>query len=349
MDFFGTGWDVAERMGLTDDLRAIRYPLDVMRYVDASGRAHLNLPLDQVRRALNGRYVYLLRSDLERILFDRARQAGVSVRFGTSIASMVAGKDRVNVAFDDGETGEFPLVIGADGVHSRVRELAFGPETSFARDLGYQVAAFHAPLVPEAERSVVLHEETDRLTAFYSMSDEMMDAMYLFRRNAPGPDRSENRLAWLQKQFADSGWIASRVLESVSASVPFFLDSLTQIRMPRWSTGRVCLIGDACGCLTLAAGQGSHMAMAGAYVLATELLRRPDDHAPAFLAYERFLRPHVERKQAAAVKLAGQMVPGKHARMWLRRLVIRTMFSPFLLPFTLRNMGSRSALRGYKG
>jgi len=347
MDFFGTGWDVAERMGLTDALRAIRYPIDSLKFVDDHGRPFLDVPIDRIRDALDGRYVYLRRSDLERILLDRAGRAGVAIRFGASIRSLVDVGDGLEATFEDGETARVDLVVGADGVHSRVRELAFGPEASFARRFGCRVAAFHAPLAPAIGRSVMLYEEPDRVAFFYPLSDDRMDAMYVFRDDSPDVVASDDRLPLLRRRYEQAGWITSRVLEGLSDRTPLFFDVLEQIVMPRWSAGRVCLIGDACGCLTLAAGQGSHMAMAGAYVLASELLRRPDDHESAFRAYEGFLRPHVERKQAEASRMASRFVPSPGSWMWLRRLVIRALFTRPLLRLAMRSMGSRSVLDGY--
>jgi 2-polyprenyl-6-methoxyphenol hydroxylase-like FAD-dependent oxidoreductase len=347
MDFFGTGWDVAERMGLTEALRAIRSPIDSVRCVDGRGRPFLDVPIDRVREALDGRYVYLLRSDLERILLERAGRAGVEIRFGASIRSLVDVGDGLEATFEDGEAVRVDLVVGADGVHSRVRELAFGPEASFARRFGCRVAAFHAPLAPEVGRSVVLYEEPDRIAFFYPLSDDRMDAMYVFRDDSPDAAARDDRLSLLRRRYEGAGWIASRVVEGLPDRTPLFFDVLEQIVMPRWSSGRVCLIGDACGCLTLAAGQGSHMAMAGAYVLASELLRSPGDHEAAFRAYESFLRPHVERKQAEAARMAARFVPSPDSWMWLRRLVIRALFTRPILRLAMRRMGGRSVLKAY--
>jgi 2-polyprenyl-6-methoxyphenol hydroxylase-like FAD-dependent oxidoreductase len=174
-----------------------------------------------------------------------------------------------------------------------------------------------------------------------------MDTMYLFRDTEEVSTTLGDRLWLLRRRFADAGWITSRVLEDLPDDTPLFFDALIQIRMPRWSSGRVCLVGDACGCLTLAAGQGSHMAMAGAYVLASELSRRPDEPLKAIDAYEVFFKPKVERKQAEARKFADRMVPNARSWNWLRRLVICAMFSRILLPLTCRSMGSRSVLHSY--
>ena len=127
---------------------------------------------------------------------------------------------------------------------------------------------------------------------------------------------------------------------------PLFFDSVTQIVMPQWYRGRVALIGDACGCLTLLAGQGSHMAMAGAYVLAQEL-KRQGGHTAAFAAYQDFLKPHVERKQRDAARFARLFVPSARSRPWLRRLTLRALFSRPLIGYGLALFGVRSALRGW--
>ncbi|MGB6907834.1 MAG: FAD-dependent monooxygenase, partial [Methyloceanibacter sp.] len=159
MDFFGSGWDVAERMGLVDELRAIHYPIDALEFVDDQGKPFVSVPIDIVRRALGGKYVYLRRSDLEGILYERAQADGVVVRFGSSIAALNQDGDKVDVTFDDGADAPFDLVFGADGVHSKVRTLEFGDEQQFDRFLGAYVAAFHLKHHSfDLDRALKLHE-----------------------------------------------------------------------------------------------------------------------------------------------------------------------------------------------
>jgi 2-polyprenyl-6-methoxyphenol hydroxylase-like FAD-dependent oxidoreductase len=146
-----------------------------------------------------------------------------------------------------------------------------------------------------------------------------------------------------------AGWVIGDVLDAHAGGEPVFFDSATQIVMPQWHRGRVVLIGDACGCLTLLAGQGSHMAMAGGYVLAQELERatqRGDDPAVAFAAYQAFLKPHVDKKRRDAARFAGIFVPSPNSHVWLRRLVLKLLFSRVLLKAGLSVFGSRSVLRG---
>ena len=346
MDFFGTGWDVAERMGLIERLRAVRYPIDSLEFVDAGGAPYVHMPIERMRRALDDKYVYLRRPDLERILAERAGEAGVEVRYGTSLSAIEDRGDRVHAQFESGGADDFALVVGADGVHSRLRELAFGPERQFARFLGLYVGAFHVarngfPI----DRTVKLYEETGRLAFLYPLDDEHLDATYVFRQNEAHVPHGE-RLAFLRERYRGAGWIAEDVLRACPADAPIFFDSVTQIVMPQWHRGRLALIGDACGCLTLLAGQGSHMAMAGGYVLAQELARHRDDHRAAFAAYQAFMKPPVDKRQKDAARFVGLFVPTQRSRPWLRRLTIKLFFSAPVLRFGLGLFGSKSALAG---
>jgi 2-polyprenyl-6-methoxyphenol hydroxylase-like FAD-dependent oxidoreductase len=347
MDFFGSGWDVAERMGLVPELRAIRYPIDALQFVDGNGQVYAAVPISRVSHALDGNYVYLRRSDLERILFDRVTASGVEVRFGREIKSLSQSQDAVHVTFDDGSEADFALVFGADGVHSNVRRLVFGEESQFARFLGGYVAAYHLD-DPHFElgRALKLYEETDRVAAFYPLDDTRLAATYAFR-HAETRVPHEERLAFVRKAFAGAGWIAEKMLDAYQGNEPIYFDSLTQIIMPHWSKGRVALLGDACGCLTLIAGQGSHMAMAGTYVIARELERHDGDYGAAFAAYEAKLKPAVTKRQDDAASFARYFIPSKRSRPWLRRATIKMMFSALVLPFVFRWFGARSVLAGY--
>jgi len=347
MDFFGSGWDVAERMELVPELRAIRYPIDALQFVDSEGQVYASVPISRVAHALDNKYVYLRRSDLEHILYKRAKASGVDVNFGREITALVTTDDAVHVKFDDGSEGEYALVFGADGVHSGVRRLVLGDESEFARFLGGYVAAYHLddPRF-ELDDALKLYEETNRLAAFYPLGGPRLAATYLFRHDEVHVPHAE-RLAFVRQAYAGAGWITEKMLDAYHGSEPIFFDSLTQIVMPHWSKGRVALLGDACGCLTLLAGQGSHMAMAGAYVMARELARHSGDYAAAFAAYEATLKPEVTDRQDDAASFVRYFIPSTRSRPWLRRLTIKMMFSPLVLPFVFRWFGAESVLEDY--
>jgi 2-polyprenyl-6-methoxyphenol hydroxylase-like FAD-dependent oxidoreductase len=238
-------------------------------------------------------------------------------------------------------------VFGADGVHSGVRRLIFGEQRQFERFLGGYVAAFHLKRHKFAiGRALKLHEEPDRVAAFYPLDDKRVDATYVFRHDEVQL-LPEDRLSFVRKEFKGAGWIAEAMLKAYRAKEPIYFDSLTQIEMPHWHQGRVALLGDACGCLTLLAGQGSHLAMAGAYVIARELQRHDGDYAAAFAAYQAMLKPAVTKRQKDAAAMAHYFIPSARSRPWLRRLTIKLIFSPPVLPLMFRWFGAKSVLEGY--
>ncbi|MGH6663982.1 MAG: FAD-dependent monooxygenase [Pseudolabrys sp.] len=346
MDFFGTGWDVAARMGLIERLRAVRYPIDVMEFVYCDGRPFLHMPIERMRRALDGNYVYLRRGDLERILATRARGVGVELRYGASLAALDDRGDAVHARFENGGEDTFELIVGADGVYSRVRELVFGPQRQFTRFLGLYVAAFHVGRgdLPIG-RMVKIYQETDRMAMIYPLDAERLDATYVFRHGEVNVPHDE-RAAFLRERYRGVGWILEDVLRARKPDAPIFFDSVTQIVMPQWHRGRVALIGDACGCLTLLAGQGSHIAMAGGYVLAQELARQTG-HVSAFANYQNFLKPPVDKKQKDAARFARLFVPSPGSQMWLRRLVLRLLFSRALIKYGMASFGANSVFAGH--
>jgi 2-polyprenyl-6-methoxyphenol hydroxylase-like FAD-dependent oxidoreductase len=344
MDFFGTGWDVSERIGIIDSLRSIHYPIDCMEYVDESGKPFLSVSIDRVRRALNWKYVYLRRSDLEKILYEWVLSLGINVRFASSVKMLNDTGSDVYVEFEDGSTDTFALVFGADGVHSNIRQIVFGPEKQFERFLGYYLAAFHASNQYGIGRSVKIYEEPNKLALLYPLNEKLMDANYIFRHPNVGFIAPDQQLSLLKKQYEDMSGMAKKVLEDISFDTRLFFDSLIQIIMSNWSNGRIALLGDACGCLTPIAGQGSHMAMAGAYILATELERYSGKHREAFSSYEKFLKPFILKKQKEAMKLSKNFVPSPDSNMTLRHIAIRIIFSRIFLKYGLSRFGSKSIL-----
>ena len=349
IDFASTGWDVAERMGLVDALRKIAYPIDVLQYVDRNGDPYLSLPVTSVRKALAGKYTYLLRTDLERILFERAQSRGLSVKFGTTIQSLHDNASGVTATLSDGSEQSFALAFGADGVHSRVRELTFGPEAQFDRFLGYYVAAFHVEDHGYGVgTALAIYEEPNRSLWLYSLGANRLSAMYIFRHGDMGHVPPQRRASLLKETYRGSGWIAEKILDDFPNTEPIFFDSATQIVMPSWSKGRIALLGDACACLTLLAGQGSHMAMAEAYVLAQELERHGDDYHSAFAAYERILKPATVKKQRDAVRISRFLVPSRRSFAPLRRLFQKVFFSNLLIKYGLKIFGLKSVLSGYR-
>lgn len=347
IDIFGTGWDVAERLGVVDALKAIRYPFDFLGYVDDIGKPYALVPIGRMKNAFGGKYITLRRSDLENILFEKAKDAGISVRFGTVVRSLEDTGSSVEVEFEDNSRDSFSMVFGADGAHSRVRQLVFGPEERFSRFLGAYVAAFHTANKYGIGNYLELFEEIDRMVAVYPITSQLISTMYVFRNRNEGFVPREKRLALVKDKFQVSGWIGKKILEDIDPSTSIFFDSLTQIVMPSWRKNRIALLGDACGCLTLLSGQGAHMAMGSAYVIARELERHQGDYQRAFRAYEEFFRPIIIKKQNNTARFVQILIPSNNMPIWLRRIAVRLLFSRSFIRLMPLYFGSKSVIHNY--
>jgi 2-polyprenyl-6-methoxyphenol hydroxylase-like FAD-dependent oxidoreductase len=331
IDVFGTAWDVAERIGIIDALRRASYPLERLAYVNKNGTPLVSVDMERIKRAFHGKFLPLQRSDLERTLFEKAQSEGVEVRFGTQLRSVNDVGPAVEVEFEDGIRDSFSLVFGADGVHSRTRQLVFGDERQFSRFLGASVAAFHTDNRYGLKNTIMLFLHKGRMVAVYPISEKVITTIYLFRHGSSAHVPQENRLGLLQKEFGGVGGLCETILDDLGPSTPIFLDSFNQILMPSWSKGRVVLLGDACGCLTMISGQGSHVAMGEAYVIARGF--EPDRLTlpQSLLAYENFFKPLVRKKQDNASRLLKFIMISTRAPQCLRRLGVWLLFGSPLI------------------
>ncbi|MFJ2033286.1 FAD-dependent monooxygenase [Streptosporangium sp. NPDC087985] len=298
IDIRGAALQVIERMGLMEEVRAMRTEVRSGSVVNAAGKKVASMDGD----TFGGREhsdAEVLRGDLHQLLYGRT-QDGVEYLFGDSIASLGDTPDGVKVAFDSGRTEVFDLVVGADGMRSTTRELAFGPDERFVRDMGYYVSVFTVPNHLNLDREELTYVGPGRTALTYSTAREAgAKAMFLFASEPLSydhRDRAEQERL-LTSAYAGEGWEVPRLLQDVSDSPDFLFDSLSQVHMDRWSTGRVALIGDAAHCASPASGQGTSLALVGAYVLAAELAAAGGDHVAAFNAYERRMRPFVHENQ----------------------------------------------------
>ncbi len=221
------------------------------------------------------------------------------------------------------------LLIGADGLHSTVRELVFGPEETVEKTLGYRVAAFQVDgYRPRDELVYVSYSTPGRQIARFAQRDDRTMFMFVFdadRMTGPEPHDPEHRKAVLRDIFGGAGWESDRILDLMDGVDDIYFDRVSQIRMESWSKGRVALIGDAAACVSLLAGEGTGLALAEAYVLAGELNRAGGDYREAFRRHEERLRPFIVGKQVAAEKFASSFAPKTAFGLWFRNQATRLM------------------------
>ncbi len=328
IDFWGLGFEVAERMGVLDKLRP--HDLDIHQFliVDGKGRRVSGIDQSALGKLTGGRIMSLPRATLAKTLFDAAKER-VDVRFGDSIKQMTDSSAGVDVQFRKGEPAHFDLVIGADGLHSAVRSLMFGQETQFETFLGYNVAAFSTTGYPHrSPHAYVTYGEPGR--QIWRITRDVDTTVFLLVFASAEPVTISARDMAGQKQmlarrYAGGGWETGEVLAALEGATDLYFDRVSQISMPHWHKGHVALAGDACACPSLLAGEGSAMAMAEAYTLAGELHAAGGDHLQAFRRYEERLHPYADRKQRAARGFASSFVPKTMAGLWLRNTAIEAV------------------------
>lgn len=323
IDVRGAALDVAERMGVLDAIVGHRTEMAAARFVDARGRRRAGFAASQT--AGEGRSHELLRGDLVRILHEPTT-AYTEYLYDDSVTEVTQGPDRVRVGFEHAEPREFDLVVGADGLHSHTRRLAFGPESPYRRFLNGHVSIFTIPNHLELDREVRLYNSPGRLVAMYHTPRARgAKALLLYRsEEEAGTDRlpAREQMRHLRETFAGAGWATDRILAEMEHARDFYFDSVTQIRMDSWSRGRVTLLGDAGYCPSPMSGQGTSLALVGAYVLARELAGH-EHHAAALSAYEGRMRPFVDANQAIADTGMDFLAPRTRMGITARDLAVR--------------------------
>jgi 2-polyprenyl-6-methoxyphenol hydroxylase-like FAD-dependent oxidoreductase len=303
IDVRGAAVEVARRMGVLDEIRAARTGQRGMTFVDENG-AELMSSTDVTLTGgpTDGPDIEILKDDLTAILLGATD--GIEYVYGDSIASLTQLFDGVAVTFERGEPRTFDLVIGADGLHSAVRRLAFGPEADHLRHLNAYLAVFSAPNFLDLDHWQVFHQTPGKMAGLYS-ARQNTEARVNIGFESPPIDYDYRDVEQQKKLIADAfdgdGWEIPRLLEEMWRSSDFYFDAMAQVHMDDWSTGRVALVGDAGYCASPLSGQGTSLAMVGAYVLAGELKAAGDDHAAAFAAYRREMREFVEANQHLAL------------------------------------------------
>ncbi|WP_078872104.1 FAD-dependent monooxygenase [Streptomyces sp. NRRL S-337] len=309
VDFRGAAHlTVLECMGILDEIR--RHSTgggSAMSFIDERGRQLASLPPE-----FAGGDLEILRSDLARILYHHSLAAAADGHpapeylFDDTITSLTPAPDGVHATFARTPSRTFDLVIGADGLHSTVRRLAFGPERDFVSHLGYYVAAWDLPeSAGHLAAQAVGYSEPGRIATVGRTPRRSADPGYageafcVFasdeelthdRRDLPAHKEA------IARAYAGAGWRTPELIDTLRAADELYFDSISRVDVPCWSTGRIALLGDAAYGATLG-GMGTGSAIIGAYVLAAELAASPDDHSAAFTRYERRLRPYVTQCQ----------------------------------------------------
>jgi 2-polyprenyl-6-methoxyphenol hydroxylase-like FAD-dependent oxidoreductase len=345
VDFLGPGIAAAERLGLRQGLQEIHRPIDRLVFVDATGAARFSVAYPALRRRLfAGHHVNVLRGDLEDLLHHAAEAAGVEIVHDRRVLAVTPAERPgrpVRVRCEDGAETEWTAVLGADGMHSRIRSSLLRPDEWATRDLGYAVWAWTTdavvPGVAAAEFTTLT--APGRMAAAYPAGPDRTATFFLLRSPVHGGERRSELPTLLDALFSDLGGQVPELLATLPRALDCYTDRTVQVRSSTWHRGRVALLGDACWCVSLLAGQGASLAMAGGVVLAEEIAATPDDVPGALSRYEARLRPTTERLAASGARTAAWFAPEQRWRMAVRDLATRGGAWPVVGPVLGRRLG----------
>ncbi len=335
VDARGVAKEVIRRMRLDAEVRAARTDTAGGYTVDVDGKV-----LETFRADDDGGDGYIaeieiLRGDLSQVLYDDTRD-GVEYLFDDRITELTQDADGVDVVFEGGGRRRFELVIGADGLHSSLRAMVFGPRERFVRHLGLVLAFYSVPNEFGLDRWLIDYQESGRSAGLRPIPDATR-AMAMF--SFPSADfdvdyrdiEAQKRL--LRERMAGLGWLTQDILAHLDDTPDFYLDQVAQVVMDRWSSGRVGLIGDAAFSASPMSGAGTGLALVGAYLLAGELAAAGWDPEAGFAGYERRMRSFVEANQEIGrLHVRSREVPGPDAEPgmdfgseWFAELIERAL------------------------
>lgn len=328
VDLRGAGRTVITRMGLMDQARAVSVAQRGLALVDASGRITARMPTDSFKGEGIVSEIEILRDDLSRLLYE-ATLPYTEYLFDDTITGLDQDDDAVTVTFERTSPRRFALVVGADGLHSVVRALAFGPESNYIRRLGLYTAWFTATEEADLDGWFQMYNAPGGLVASARpgrLPGEVKAALS-FRSTPITYDRRDiaAQRDMVAHRFARAGWQVPRLLRSMHTASDFFFDSVGQAQLDHWSRGRVVLAGDAGYCPTPLTGLGTSLALVGAYVLAGELATAGGEHRVAFHNYDQVMRPYVSRAQQLPPGGASGYAPTTALAIRLRSASMRSM------------------------
>lgn len=318
VDARGVAKEVIRRMGLDAAVRTACTDTAGAHSMDAAGRVLETFRADDEGGDGFIADIEILRGDLSRLLYDDTRD-GVEYVFGDRIAELAQDADGVDVVLAGGSRRRFDLVVGADGLHSPLRAMVFGPHERFLRHLGHVLAFYSVPNKFGLDRWLLEYQDQDSgRSALLRPIQDATRAMSMFYFAAADFDVDHRDVAaqkdLLRERMAGLGWLVPDILTHLDDTPDFYLDQVAQVVMDRWSSGRVGLLGDAAFSSSPMSGQGTGLALVGAYVLAGELAAAEWNPSTGFARYEARMRAFVEANQEIGrLNARSRDVPGPDA------------------------------------
>ncbi len=325
IDVRGIAVKVATRMNVMDDIRKSGTNLKGSSFVNSVGKRIVNFDDPSLFGMRQKDDAEIMRGDLAHILYQATKNDAEYI-FNDSIDNMVQTDEGVTVTFRHSTPRNYDLVIGADGLRSNVRNLAFGPDDGRVKNFGYYLVVFTIPNHLQLNLWELSYLSPGRAINVYSLDNNETSVFLMFSSDL---DHNHRDIAQQKKavyeNFIDAGWEMPTILKAMEKSDDFYFDSISQVYMENLSNGRVALLGDAGYCPSPASGQGTSMALVGAYILAGELAASAGDYKKAFYAYQMEMGPFIEKNQQLGLNALKQMFPKSKKQVWLQINVMRLL------------------------
>jgi 2-polyprenyl-6-methoxyphenol hydroxylase-like FAD-dependent oxidoreductase len=324
VDFRGPALSVLEKMGLLEQVKAAATQMGPLVLVDGRGKEVGRLPAEVISGEVEIHW-----GDLTRILYEAVHN-DVNYRFGVRVTALADNGRGVDMTFSDGSTGSYDLVIGADGLHSGTRRLAFGPEERYVTQLGQCFGFFDIENFLRLDHCGMAYIDAGRTAALQAIDPDKPARASLFLSDPHVAfdyrDTEGNKRLFVER-YAGMGWEVPMMLDGLAEAPEVYFDSIAQVHLDSYAHGRLCLTGDAAWCASPRSGMGTTLAMVGSYVLAHEIRSAGDDYAAAFARYQRLLTPYVARCQKLAINAlkterlsSGRLAPLRNVALRMLRI-----------------------------
>ncbi len=332
----GPGYQAAEKMGIIDNLQQYNHHIHENLYLNTEGKELLRVRYHDLLGSLD--WLTLARTDLVKELHRKVtEETDTRLCFASQITSFSQQDQQVEVTLNDGQQLTADLLIGADGIHSNTRKQLWGDKLEHLEHLGYRVAAFQMPDSLGLKNDFLSYAQPGQLVEFYTLRKNRLASLYLWKDDAiERPQSRQQAREWLEKQYSESHPQTRHCLQQLPDDEPLFFDNLTMVTLPKWSQGRVLLLGDAAHCLTLLSGQGAGMAMMSAYILAEKLKQYPVDEA--LQHHEQQLRPAITNLQQRSRDIAPWFIPATPRSFRLRNLILKWLPKRIIGWYLLRSV-----------
>lgn len=322
IDIRADALQVAESMGILEIIKNKQIHTEAISFVGKTGKVKV---VTRPPKGNNNREpdIEIERENLISILYGLIKD-DITFIFNDSIEMLQQNDSGVEVTFKNGNKHWFDFVIGADGQHSAVRKIVFGTEDKFTKYLGMYVSVAQIEQKPGKNNHTLLYNSPGKIAGIsqYDAKTYLFFAFHSPRLNYDYHDKEEQRKL-LMNTFKNQRWLVPELLRFIQIADNLYFDSVSQIRMSKWTKDRVSLIGDAAHCAAFLSGMGSSLAMTGARILAEELSSAADNYQAAFQQYENRHKPVVEKIHASVPFTAGMFIPKSHIGIGLRNTLLR--------------------------